>query len=81
LSSDEKVFYNCLPALRAHVLDLEVEAIPINSVKILVLGNGGVGKTQLCRHFAAEPFDPTVLTTHGIALRTVTPTLGHLENC
>jgi internalin A len=75
LSSDEKVFYNCLPALRAHVLDLEVEAIPINSVKILVLGNGGVGKTQLCRHFAAEPFDPTVLTTHGIALRTITPTL------
>jgi hypothetical protein len=73
LSSDEKVFYNCLPALRAHVLDLEVEAIPINSVKILVLGNGGVGKTQLCRHLAAEHFDPTVLTTHGIALRTIAP--------
>jgi internalin A len=73
LSSDEKGFYNCLPSLRAHVLDLEVEAIPINSVKILVLGNGGVGKTQLCRHLAAEPFDPTVLTTHGIALRTIAP--------
>ena len=73
LSSDEEVFYNCLPALRSHVLDLEVEAIPINSVKILVLGNGGVGKTQLCRYLAAEPFDPTVLTTHGIALRTIAP--------
>ena len=73
LSSDEENFYNCLPSLRAHVLDLEVEAIPINSVKILVLGNGGVGKTQLCRHLAAEPFDPTVLTTHGIALRTIAP--------
>jgi internalin A len=66
-------FNNTIPTLRAHVLDLEVEAIPINSVKILVLGNGGVGKTQLCRHLAAEPFDPTVLTTHGIALRTITP--------
>jgi internalin A len=64
---------NCLSSLRSHVLDLEVEAIPINSVKILVLGNGGVGKTQLCRHLAAEPFDPTVLTTHGIALRTIAP--------
>ena len=73
LYSDEGGFYNCLPALRAHVLDLEVEAIPINSVKILVLGNGGVGKTQLCRHLAVEPFDPTVLTTHGIALRTIAP--------
>jgi internalin A len=73
LSNDELIFNNYLPALRAHVLDLEVEAIPINSVKILVLGNGGVGKTQLCRHLAAEPFDPTVLTTHGIALRTIAP--------
>jgi internalin A len=65
---------NCLSALRSHVLDLEVEAIPINSVKILVLGNGGVGKTQLCRHLAAEPFDPSVPSTHGIALRTIAPT-------
>ena len=67
-------FNNTIPTLRAHVLDLEVEAIPINSVKILVLGNGGVGKTQLCRHLAAEPFDPTVPSTHGIALRTIQPT-------
>jgi internalin A len=66
-------FNNTIPTLRAHVLDLEVEAIPINSVKILVLGNGGVGKTQLCRHLAAEAFDPTVSSTHGIALRTIAP--------
>ena len=66
-------FNNTIPTLRAHVLDLEVEAIPINSVKILVLGNGGVGKTQLCRHLAAEAFDPSVPSTHGIALRTIAP--------
>jgi len=71
-SSDKETDnYNCLPALRAHVLDLEVEAIPINSVKILVLGNGGVGKTQLCRHLAGEAFDPTVPSTHGISWRTI----------
>ena len=72
-SDSNPFYYNCLLPLRAHVLDLEVEAIPINNVKILVLGNGGVGKTQLCRHLAAEPFDPTVPSTHGIALRTITP--------
>ncbi len=62
---------NCLTSLRAHILDLEVEAIPINSVKILVLGNGGVGKTQLCRHLAGEPFDPSVPSTHGITVRSI----------
>ena len=65
--------YNCLPSLRAHILDLEAEAVPINSVKILVLGNGGVGKTQLCRHLAGEPFDPAVPSTHGIAVRAIAP--------
>jgi internalin A len=63
--------WNSLASLRAHVLDLEAEAIPINSVKILVIGNGGVGKTQLCRYLAGEPFDPSVLSTHGIAVRTI----------
>jgi len=33
-----------------------------------------VGKTQLCRHLAAEAFDPSVPSTHGIALRTIAPT-------
>jgi internalin A len=74
-SSDSGHFSdNCLPTLRAHVLDREEEEIPSNSVKILVLGNGGVGKTQLCRHLAAEAFDPSVPSTHGIALRTIAPT-------
>ena len=74
-SDSNPFYYNCLLPLRAHVLDLEVEAIPINNEKILVLGNGGVGKTQLCRHLAAEAFDPSVPSTHGIALRTIPPAL------
>ncbi len=69
--SSNKPDFNCLPALRAHTLDLEAEAIPINSIKILVLGNGGVGKTQLCRHLAGEPFDPSVPSTHGITVRSI----------
>jgi internalin A len=62
---------NCLTSLRAHILDLEGDAIPIKQVKILVLGNGGVGKTQLCRHLAGEPFDPSVPSTHGITVRSI----------
>ncbi|MFN5463481.1 MAG: leucine-rich repeat domain-containing protein, partial [Cyanobacteriota bacterium] len=62
-SNFDSFSYNSLPSLRAHVLDLEEEAIPIKSVKILVLGNGGVGKTQLCRHLTGEPFDPAVPST------------------
>ena len=72
-SDSNPFYYNCLLPLRAHVLNLEVEATPINNVKILVLGNVGVGKTQLCRHLAAEAFDPSVPSTHGIALRTIAP--------
>jgi len=68
-SADQQGTY--LTSLRAHILDLEVEAIPINKVKILVLGNGGVGKTQLCRHLAGEPFDPSVPSTHGITVRSI----------
>ncbi|MFM7235292.1 MAG: COR domain-containing protein [Cyanobium sp.] len=37
-----------------------------------MLGNGLVGKTQLCRHLAGEPFDPSVPSTHGIAVRDIT---------
>ena len=74
LTSDAYPYsYNCLSALRAHILDLEAEAIPINSVKILVLGNGGVGKTQLCRHLAGEPYDPAVPSTHGISVQAIAP--------
>jgi internalin A len=41
----------------------------------LFLGNGGVGKTQLCRRLRDLPFDPSVPTTHGIQLGEMTVTL------
>jgi internalin A len=40
---------NCLEALRAHVRDLEGGMATVADVKLMVLGNGRVGKTQLCR--------------------------------
>jgi internalin A len=57
---------NCLSSLRAHLRDLEAEAAVIRDVKLLVLGNGRVGKTQICRRLRGEGFDPLVPSTHGV---------------
>ena len=48
-------------------------------VKALFLGNGGTGKTQLCRRLRGEPFDPSVPTTHGIQLSKMDLTLEGYE--
>ena len=36
--------------------------------EIILLGNGRVGKTQLCRRFREEPYDETTESTHGVQL-------------
>jgi internalin A len=57
---------NCLEPLRAHWRDLQAGADEMRDVKLMVLGNGRVGKTQLCRRLRGEPFDESVASTHGI---------------
>lgn len=57
---------NCLESLRAHVRDLDAGAVPVLDVKLLVFGNGRVGKTQLCRRLRGEDYDPSQPSTHGI---------------
>ena len=57
---------NCLESLRAHLHDLEAGEERLPDVKVLVLGNGGIGKTQICRRLRGEVFDPSVDSTHGI---------------
>ncbi len=57
---------NCLESLRAHLRDLEVGEDRLPDVKVLVLGNGRIGKTQICRRLRGEAFDPSVDSTHGI---------------
>ncbi|HSS47487.1 MAG TPA: COR domain-containing protein, partial [Thermoanaerobaculia bacterium] len=37
-------------------------------MKVILLGNGRVGKTQLCRRFRGQPFDESVGSTHGIQI-------------
>jgi internalin A len=57
---------NCLDRLRAHLADLTGNDAAIGDVKLMILGNGRVGKTQICRRLRGESFDEAVPSTHGI---------------
>ncbi len=57
---------NCLAAVRAHFQDLRHGSAASTDVKLIVLGNGRVGKTQICRRLRGEDYDPGEPSTHGI---------------
>ena len=63
-----KLLGNVLNKVRAHYEDLKSGQRIDAEVKVLFLGNGGAGKTQLCRRLRDLPFDPSIPTTHGIHL-------------
>jgi internalin A len=71
----EGEFDNVLDKVRAHYEDLKSGQRIDAEVKVLFLGNGGVGKTQLCRRLCDLDFDPNIPTTHGIQLGEMTVTL------
>jgi internalin A len=62
------VFDNAIHDVRAYFADLEAGARDDAEVKLFILGNGGVGKTQLRRQLCGNAFDTSVLTTHGVEL-------------
>jgi internalin A len=57
---------NCLAAVRAHFADLAVEAAVLPDVRLLMIGNGRVGKTQIARWLAGDSFEEDWNSTHGI---------------
>jgi internalin A len=59
---------NCLPRLRTYFSELALGAEAENEVKVILLGNGRVGKTQLCRRFRGKPFGASVPSTHGVQI-------------
>ena len=59
---------NVLLKVRAHFADLQRGQAEDAEVKLFVLGNGGVGKTQMCRRLRRLPYDESVSTTHGVQL-------------
>jgi internalin A len=67
-------FDNCLPRLRAYFNAQEEDAkepdIVVRDVKVMILGNGLVGKTQMRRRLSGLQFDRNVPTTHGVEIVT-----------
>ena len=61
-------FDSCLDELRDHVIDARTGSEPVGEAKLVVLGNGRVGKTQLCRRLRGLPYDENVASTHGITV-------------
>jgi internalin A len=57
---------NCAASLRAHLADLGAGAIAVPDIKLMVLGNGRVGKTQICRRLRGQDYDERVPSTHGV---------------
>ena len=60
---------NVIDSVRAHFEDLDKGETTDYETKLIVLGNGGAGKTQLCRRLQGEGFDETVPSTHGVQVR------------
>jgi internalin A len=60
---------NCLPRVRAHLDDLGEAPSRFNDVKLAILGNGRIGKTQIANRLRGESFEADADSTHGISLR------------
>ncbi|HNP52424.1 MAG TPA: COR domain-containing protein, partial [Nitrosomonas nitrosa] len=58
--------YCCLQSLRSHFIDLKQGAVELDDIKLMVLGNGQIGKTQICRQLRKEKYDDQITSTHGI---------------
>ncbi len=61
-------FDNCLPRLRAHLTDLAESQNQQQEAKLMIIGNGRVGKTQICRQLSHLEFEPNSDSTHGITI-------------
>ena len=57
---------NCLARVVAYLDELDHGTEGENDVKLFVLGNGRVGKTQLCRRLRGDPYDESIPSTHGV---------------
>jgi len=57
---------NCLESLRAHLRDFAAGRETISDIKLMVLGNGRSGKTQLSRRQCDLPFQSDWDSTHGV---------------
>ncbi len=67
---------NCLDRLRNYFKDLDQGREAVKDIKLIILGNGRVGKTQICRRLQGkerlkdEEFNENIPSTHGIQIAT-----------
>jgi internalin A len=61
-------FDDCLPRLRSWLQDLKQGEAETHEIKLFILGNGRVGKTQLFRRLRGDAFVADQPSTHGIQL-------------
>ncbi|MDF1722477.1 MAG: COR domain-containing protein [Minwuia sp.] len=59
---------NCLGRMRAHLRDIRDGAEHLGDAKLMVLGNGRIGKTQICERLLGREFDESISSTHGITV-------------
>lgn len=59
---------NCLARLRRHFDDLAIEATSVTDIRVLFVGNGCVGKTQMAGWLSDAPFEDSWNSTHGIRI-------------
>lgn len=57
---------DCRQRLAHHYKELKAGAEPLADVKVLVVGNGKAGKTQICNQLRGEKFDDKWDQTHGV---------------
>ena len=67
----KKGYDDCRPRVKAHYDDLADGTGELTEIKLFLLGNGGAGKTQICRWLCGETFDPNWISTHGIVTENV----------
>ena len=56
-------------AIFEYFKSLEAEKQPLNEVKVLLVGDGGAGKTSLVKRLLGEKFDNNEPQTHGINIK------------
>jgi internalin A len=61
-------YENCLEAVRSHFADKAYGVALDREIKLILLGNGRVGKTSLIKRLVQNDFDPCEPSTHGIQL-------------
>jgi small GTP-binding protein len=56
-------------AVRLYFQERSQGDLPLNELKVILVGNGGAGKTSLVKRIIGEDFDPEESQTHGINIR------------